>query len=263
MNKVLATDLDGTLIPLENDPANQRDLSLLADNLSANQVTLAFVTGRHLASVKDAIDRHSLPKPDWVICDVGTSIYHHEGDGFHLAAPYVQHLQSIVGEYSTGAVRQKFSAWDALRLQEDEKQGTFKLSFYCDANELATLVKRLQQTLAEHAIPYSVIGSVDPFNGDGLIDLLPSNVSKAHALQWWTRHTGLANEEAVFAGDSGNDLAALTAGYRTIVVGNADRDLAETVRAHFEKCQQLDRLYLAEKTATSGVLAGCQHFGLV
>ncbi|RCS54305.1 HAD-IIB family hydrolase [Bremerella cremea] len=263
MNKVLATDLDGTFIPLENHPENERDLSLLGDHLAAQNVTLTFVTGRHLSSVQDAIQRHSLPQPDWVICDVGTSIYHRDGEEFHIANPYVQHLQSIVGEYSTKVVRQKFSAWDALRLQEQEKQGTFKLSFYCDATQVKSLVQMLRQALAEHAMPYNVIGSVDPFNGDGLIDLLPADVSKAHALQWWTKHTGLANEETVFAGDSGNDLAALTAGYRTIVVGNADRALAETVRTHFENCQQLDRLYLAEKTATSGVLAGCQHFGLV
>lgn len=263
MNKVLATDLDGTLIPLENHPENARDLSLLTDDLSANDVTLTFVTGRHLASVQDAILRHSLPKPDWIICDVGTSIYHHAGNSFRLANPYVAHLQSIVREYSTEVVREKFSAWQSLRVQEEEKQGVFKLSFYCEANQLEHLVIKLQEELAQHAIPYSVIGSVDPFNGDGLIDLLPSNVSKAHALQWWTQYTGLANEEAVFAGDSGNDLAALTAGYRTIVVGNADRALADTVRTHFEQNQQLDRLYLAEKTATSGVLAGCQHFGLV
>lgn len=263
MNKVLATDLDGTLIPLENHPENERDLSFLADNLASHDVTLTFVTGRHLASVQDAIERYSLPQPDWVICDVGTSIYHHDASEFHLANPYVEHLQSIVGEDSTEVVREKFSHWETLRLQEEEKQGVFKLSFYCDATQLKSLVTKLQDALAEHAMPYSVIGSVDPFNGDGLIDLLPTNVSKAHALQWWTRHTGLANEEAVFAGDSGNDLAALTAGYRTIVVGNADRALADTVRAHFERSQQLDRLYLAEKTATSGVLAGCRHFGLV
>ena len=263
MNKVLATDLDGTLIPLDNQPENARDLSLLGEQLRSNQVTLTFVTGRHLASVEDAIKQHSLPTPDWVICDVGTSIYHHEQGDFHLANPYVEHLQSIVGEYSTKAVREKFSTWNQLRPQEEEKQGTFKLSFYCDAKEVETLVANIRSTLGEHDIPYNVIGSVDPFNGDGLIDLLPANVSKAYALQWWTRHTGMANEEAVFAGDSGNDLAAMTAGYRTIVVGNADRALANTVRAHFEECQQLERLFLAEKTATSGVLAGCQHFGLL
>lgn len=263
MNKVLATDLDGTLIPLENQSDNEQDLSLLAERLTTQQVTLTFVTGRHLASVQDAIQRYSLPQPDWVICDVGTSIYQRQGDQFHIANPYVQHLQAIVGEYSTTVVRQKFSAWDALRLQEPEKQGTFKLSFYCDAKQVKSLIQMLRQALAEHTMPYNVIGSVDPFNGDGLIDLLPANVSKAHALQWWINHTGQTHEQTVFAGDSGNDLAALTAGYRTIVVGNADRALAETVRAHFENCHQLERLYLAKKTATSGVLAGCQHFGLV
>lgn len=263
MSKVLATDLDGTLIPLEDQPENERDLSVLTGELRDQQVTLTFVTGRHLESVADAIDRHRLPEPDWVICDVGTSVYRHEQGEFHLAQPYVQHLQTIVGEFSTEVVRHELASWNEIRPQEDEKQGHFKLSFYCDAQSVPVLVQRLKTSLANQKIPYGVIGSVDPFNGDGLIDLLPLQVSKAHALQWWTQHLGLPNDEAVFAGDSGNDLAALTAGYRSIVVGNAAPELVNQVRNYYERTRELDKLYVAQKPATSGVLAGCRHFGLI
>lgn len=263
MSKVLATDLDGTLIPLEDQPENQRDLSVLKGELRDQQVTLTFVTGRHLESVADAIDRHCLPEPDWVICDVGTSVYRHEQGQFHLAEPYVQHLGSIVGEFSTEVVRREFASWNELRPQEDEKQGRFKLSFYCDAEHVPAFVERVKTALANQKIPYGVIGSVDPFNGDGLIDLLPREVSKAHALQWWTQHLGLPNGEAVFAGDSGNDLAALTAGYRSIVVGNAAAEVVRQVRDYYERTSELDKLYIAPKPATSGVLAGCRHFGLI
>ncbi|WP_165698783.1 HAD-IIB family hydrolase [Bremerella volcania] len=264
MSKVLATDLDGTLIPLKDNAENKGDLIQLERALRENNVTLTFVTGRHLESVQDAIERYALPTPDWVICDVGTSIYQRtDDDSFQIAQPYVDHLQSIVGEVSTSRLREEFASLESLRVQEEEKQGPFKLSFYCDAKRLHEVHDAVLDQLTHRRLPYSLISSVDPFNGDGLIDLLPTDVSKAHALQWWTDHAGMDNRQLVFSGDSGNDLAAMTAGYRTIVVGNASAELMETVHQHYEARMQLDRLYLAEKTATSGVLAGCRHFGLI
>lgn len=264
MSKVLATDLDGTLIPLKDDAENKEDLFQLERALNENNVTLTFVTGRHLESVQDAIERYALPSPNWVICDVGTSIYQRMEDGsFEITQPYADHLQGIVGEFTTSRLREEFASLSSLRLQEDEKQGPFKLSFYCDAKQLRTVHDEVLNVLTHRSLPYSLISSVDPFNGDGLIDLLPTDVSKAYALQWWTEHAGLDNQELVFSGDSGNDLAAMTAGYRTIVVGNASPELMETVHQHYETRMQVDRLYVAKKTATSGVLAGCRHFGLI
>lgn len=264
MSKVLATDLDGTLIPLKDKAENQTDLVQLESALRENNVTLTFVTGRHLESVQDAIKRYGLPAPDWVICDVGTSIYQRTEDNvFQIAQPYVDHLQRIVGKVSTSQLREEFASLESLRLQEEEKQGRFKLSFYCDAKQLHAVHDAVLDRLSHRGLPYCLISSIDPFTGDGLIDLLPTDVSKAHALQWWTEHAGLDNKQLVFSGDSGNDLAAMTAGYRTIVVGNASAELMETVHQHYQSRIQVDRLYIAEKFATSGVLAGCKHFGLI
>lgn len=117
--------------------------------------------------------------------------------------------------------------------------------------------------LDEWSAPYSLIHSIDPFNGDGLIDLLPRGVSKAFALSWWSRHVGISHEAVVYAGDSGNDLAAFTAGYRTIVVGNAARSLCKQVRDSHEQAGWRDLLFVAQAHATSGVLAGCKMFGLI
>jgi HAD superfamily hydrolase (TIGR01484 family) len=67
---------------------------------------------------------------------------------------------------------------------------------------------------------------VDPFEGQGLLDFLPRDVSKAYALKWWSDYHGVSHSDVVFAGDSGNDLAALTAGFCAILVANADRGVA-------------------------------------
>lgn len=263
-NQILATDLDGTLIPLSDNPANTADLPQLAAQLQSHHVTLIYITGRHFASAQSAIKQHQLPQPDWLICDVGTSIFHRQPDGtLQTVHAYADHLGEIVAKMPVDELKQHLSTIDGLRLQESEKQGPFKLSYYADAAQLDPLVEQIKQQLSQTTAPYSIIHSVDPFNGDGLIDLLPSGVSKAHALAWWVEQNDLHQDAIVFAGDSGNDLAALTAGYRAIVVGNADRSVAQQAYAAHRAAGWENRLYLATRPATSGVREGCRWFGLV
>ncbi len=263
-SRVLATDLDGTLIPLDGNERNVSDLVTLAEQLHAADVRIVFVTGRHFDSVQGAIDQHRLPKPDWIICDVGTTIYRRSSaDEFAQLHAYGEHLASVTAHVSIDELRSRLAVFDRLREQEPEKQGRFKLSYYANADELHELQAAINKTLDDSDAPYSIIHSVDPFNGDGLIDLLPRGASKAYALNWWSQHVNIEHEEIVYAGDSGNDLAAFTAGYRTIVVGNADRSLSDRVRDSHQQAGWHDRLFVAEAHATSGVLAGCRQFGLI
>lgn len=263
VHHVLATDLDGTLIPLPGNAQNQADLRTLDRQIERNGATLTFVTGRHFESVAGAIEEFRLPWPAWIICDVGTSIYRRLPSGeFEPVVAYQRHQERIIAAMPILTLRQRLRTTRQLQLQEPEKQGRFKLSFYADAVRLSELVDRLQQELEQLGAPYSIVQSVDPFNGDGLIDLLPTSVSKAHALRWWIQFADLERQQVVFAGDSGNDLAALTAGYQAILVGNADRLLAQQVSDAHREFGWENRLYLARGTATSGVLEGCHWFGL-
>ena len=115
--QILATDLDGTLIPLSEDPRNTADLSLLAAQLTRHDVTLIYITGRHFALAAVAIEEHRLPQPDWLICDVGTSIFQRQRSG-ELAAvdAYRQHLGEIIAEMPIDDLMQHLSAIDGLRL---------------------------------------------------------------------------------------------------------------------------------------------------
>lgn len=259
--KVLATDLDGTLIPLDDQPENQRDLETLKDLLTRHDVELVFVTGRHLDSVKNAIEEYTLPATDWIICDVGTSIYQRVDDGkFELLAPYAEHQREILAPMPFADLKGRLDSYPGLRIQEAEKLSEFKLSFYAEQTQLESLVPELQNALKQWQAPWSIVHSVDPFNGDGLIDFLPADVSKAHALAWWSVFTQNPAESIVFAGDSGNDLAALTTGYQSIVVGNAAEQVRSAVSTVYHESGWRDRLCLATRTATSGVLEGCRNF---
>ena len=258
---VLATDLDGTLIPLGNCPENKSDLLSLAETIRQRDLSLVFITGRHISSVKAAIAEFELPIPDWIICDVGTSVFRVIGPKqFEPVGQYANRLAEILGADNIQPLASRLEQIPGLRRQEDEKQGQFKLSYYVDAEQLSASSGAIAKTLDASGIKHELIASVDPFNGDGLIDILPLGVSKAFALDWWTTFRGVDAESVVFAGDSGNDLAAMIAGYKTIVVGNADRSLATQVTAHHKKHGWENRLCLSQSKATSGVLEGLTFF---
>lgn len=268
---MLATDLDGTLIPLDDNPQNSRDLEHLVQELKRAEMSLAFVTGRHWELVQEAMEQHALPQPNWLICDVGTSVYESavtdsdfesgaKLDGLTPMSAYAQHLEGIVGDYDVDRLAELLSSVAGIRKQEPEKQGRFKLSYYSHQCELDRVVDELEVLLGRSQAPYGIIASVDPFTEDGLIDLLPRGVSKSHALDWLVRHAGLQRQQVLFAGDSGNDLAALTAGYHSIIVGNAAETVVTEARRAHRAAGWSGRLYTADHPATSGVLEGLRHF---
>lgn len=260
--QILATDLDGTLIP--TDESHVPALETLSAKLSETNTQHVFVTGRDFELTREAIDQYQLPSPEWIICDVGSSVLNRKSDNhFVKVEDYQRHLGNLCQEMPLNELRNELRHWDDLRLQEDSKQGEFKLSFYTDSSGIEALEERIQQWLQDRSAPWSVICSVDPFTNDGLVDFLPENVSKAYALEWWRQHESWEQEEIVFAGDSGNDFAALTAGYLAILVGNARQSVIDKVRQAMREKEWLDRLHVAEGHATTGVLEGCREFGLL
>ena len=90
--RVLASDLDGTLIPLPDSPENERDLIRIKSALSDHPIEIVFATGRHLASVVEAMATYGLPTPDWVVCDVGSAIYHYVEGDYQPYSAYRTHL---------------------------------------------------------------------------------------------------------------------------------------------------------------------------
>lgn len=260
MIKALATDLDGTLIPLGGDPVQQADLQKLSEEIKQRSLSLAFVTGRHADSAIAAIEEHSLPHPDIIICNVGTTILRPESGRFRTDDHYSSALRALTGGTASERLQKWLEPLPGLQLQEDFKQAEFKLSYYTSADTLDDGAKAITSTLQQHEAAWEIITSVDPFNGDGLIDLLPAGVSKSFAIDWWARGQNLQVHEFVFAGDSGNDVAALTAEWKAILVGNATPQVATEVRRLATETRSGDRLFHSRKSASSGVLDGLRHF---
>lgn len=249
----LFTDLDGTLIPLDGEKQNVEDLQQLKTLLAEHRIGLTFVTGRHLSSALAAIPEFDLPIPQWVISDVGTRISEYANGAATSNADYRGQLLAIIDGWNAdkiiGALTQTFQ-YEHLELQEAEKQSPLKISFYTDAECVESLANECRLVFNRRAAPLAVVSSVDPFTGDGLIDVLPAGVDKAYACKWLAQTLGLRfDRDITYAGDSGNDLAALTSGCRAIVVGNADTATKQHVAG-------LAQVWVSSKTATSAVVEG-------
>jgi len=261
--RVLATDLDGTLIPLPEYPQNKEDLLALTDALEASGREIVFATGRHYESVLDAISTYALPEPEWMVCDVGSSIMRKAHSGYQLFSLYEDHLKCGVGQVGRDEVVRLFLGYTELEPQPEACQRPYKVSYFCQVAEVDTLAHTLNEALTERHLPYRCMGSIDPFENVGLLDIMPQGVSKASALLWLATHADFSPQEVVFSGDSGNDYAALVSGFHSILVGNASEELRTKVKKVMEQKYRSHFLYCAENPATSGVREGCIHYGLI
>ena len=267
-NVLLCSDLDRTILPNGPQPESPEARGLLQRLADQPELTLAYVSGRHQALLQQAIEEYDLPLPDYAIGDVGTTIYDIEGGHWR---PWDNWYQEIAADWR-GKTREDLQAWfadiDLLRLQEAEKQNDFKLSYYAPADiEPDNLLKQLRQRLDAEDVRASLIWSIDEAADTGLLDILPEHATKLHAIKFLMKHKGFAHEQTVFAGDSGNDLPALTSGLQAVLVKNARDDVRATALRQVQAAGHGEYLYLAQGgllgmngNYSAGVLEGLAHF---
>jgi HAD superfamily hydrolase (TIGR01484 family) len=258
---LLASDLDGTLIPSDDGVEHRAALRRFRSALARRpDIRLAYVTGRRKDLAEAAIRDHGLPGPDFLACDVGTSIYLATDRGFEPDPDYAERMVEAMGGTTAEEIRGLLAHVQALRPQSPENQSDFKASYEFGLERRDAVTRAVLERLGDR--PLSVVVSHDPYRGTGLLDVLPAGVAKHTAIAHLRTHADVDHDGLYYAGDSGNDLAAMLDGYRVIVVGNAPASLKSTLREEATKRGILDRLYFAEAPYAGGVLEGCRHWGL-
>jgi len=260
---MLASDLDGTLIPAGLGGDGTEGIRSFSAAVAARGLELAYVTGRDLDLALRGIARFGLPLPDLFVCDVGTSVYHRV-PGFDRFAPdeaYWERMRVALGGAGPHDLSAALRGVEGLSLQEERKQTPFKVSYWVAAGALPVARAEVEARLDAFPVPPHAIWSHDPHSGRPLLDLLPRGVAKHTGLEYVRASGGLALDDIVFAGDSGNDFHAFLSGHPAIVVANAPEALKAEVRARAEVERTVDRLYFARAPFADGVLEGCRHFG--
>jgi len=265
---LLCSDLDRTLLPNGNAPESPAARVHLRRLAQRRELTLAYVSGRHKALIRQAIARYEIPVPAYAIGDVGTSIYEITGEQWQLWPDWDREIAKDWKGRPRQTLAALLSDFDSLSLQEPEKQNRHKLSYYTDEKvDSEGLVQSVRRRLEAEDLQVGIVWSVDEQRHLGLLDILPQRATKLHAVRFLSRRTSVAPERVVYAGDSGNDMAVLTSEIRSVLVRNA----AEAVRREaLQKSVQQgrsDRLYLAQGgflamngNYAAGVLEGLAHF---
>jgi hypothetical protein len=266
---LVCTDLDRTLIPngpQSESPGAREHFAHLAGR---PEVTLAYVSGRHRALVEKAMTNYCLPTPDFVIGDVGTTIYHVGPEQQWIRQDAWEEEISVdwVGKRHADLKLLLHGIKD-LRLQECSKQNRHKLSYYVplqsNRERLSVLIN---QRFEEHGIRASLIWSSDEPVGIGLLDILPARASKYHAIEALMRLHGFTHENTVFCGDSGNDLEVLASPIRAVLVANAQPVVREFALQRAESLDYVAQLYIARGgfmsmngNYSAGMLEGIAHY---
>jgi hypothetical protein len=265
---LLCTDLDRTLLPNGEAPESPGARAMFARVVAQPYMSLAYVSGRHLALVEESIQVYGLPQPDWILADVGSSVYQRAGDGWSLLAPWTRHIAADWKGLAAKDLAVLLSGLPGLKLQPDDKQNIHKLSYFVSLDvDLPSLVQAIERRLEERALAANLIHSVDEQGAIGLLDILPQRASKLQAIQFLLRKQGLGPEQTLFAGDSGNDLSVLTSSLPAVLVANAHPAVIKLASEEVRRNGMEDRLYLARGgflgmngNYSAGILEGMGHF---
>jgi HAD superfamily hydrolase (TIGR01484 family) len=266
---LICTDLDRTLLPNGGPPESPGARETFARLAARPEVTLAYVTGRYRELVEEAIRDYRLPLPDWVIGDVGTTIYQVTPRKWQHWPDWEQDIATDWRGLKARDLRPLFTDLPALRLQEEAKQNKYKLSYYLSLPivNFAALQNEMVRRLTERNLAACLVYSVDETLSVGLLDVLPARATKLHAVEFLMRHQGFEVANTVFAGDSGNDLPVLASAIPSVLVANAADEVAEQAKSQAREQGTLAAFYQAQGgflgmngNYSAGILEGVAHY---
>jgi sucrose-6F-phosphate phosphohydrolase len=266
---LICTDLDRTLIP--NGPQSESPAARehFATLVAHPEVTLAYVSGRHRALVERAVVNYRLPVPDFVVADVGTTIYHvGPQQQWRRQTAWEDEIAKDWGGKNHADIKSLALDIPDLRPQERTKQNEFKLSYYVpmhsDRNALSAMINARLQASGVNA---RLIWSVDEPAGLGLLDILPARASKYHALEALMRLHGFNYADTVFCGDSGNDIEVLVSPIPAVLVANSQPPVRELASKLAAESGHAEQLYIAQGNFhamngnySAGILEGVAHY---
>ncbi|KGE13133.1 glucosylglycerol-phosphate synthase [Sphingobacterium deserti] len=230
---LLATDLDGTFLggSMENRLRLYRLIKQHTD------IQLVFVTGRGVESVIPLLNDPLIPRPNYIIADVGATVV----NGLTLES-----VESIQGDIearwpSTYAIRSKVLEVASVTFQEVPQQR--RCSFLYDGDANLEAIHKVAESF-----DCDIITSVDKY-----LDVLPRGVNKGSTLKALVEHLHIDPEQVLVAGDTLNDLSLYKTGYKGVVVGQAEQGL-------LDQTAEDELVYQAFEPGAGGIIESLSHF---
>lgn len=235
-------------------------------------MTLIYVTGRNEQQIREGMSLYHPPLPSYAVTEVGTKVYQVDtaNGEFIEELGYIEKIRLLTPTWDIDKIKEELSQTRDLRLQEAHHQNDFKASFFIDnLSQARSVISKVRQVIGRLCSDADVTYSVDEMIGIGLLDIMPSKANKMEGLEYLRQRKGLSKEEIIYAGDSGNDISALTYGYRSILVANAIDEVRQETKKVGESNGVIDKIYFAEGKDglngcyASGIIEGLEHFGFL
>ncbi|HSO19097.1 MAG TPA: HAD-IIB family hydrolase, partial [Desulfosarcina sp.] len=240
LDRFLVSDIDNTLIG--DDNSGLEELIALLDR-HRGRLGFGVATGRTVDSARQILKKHGVPKPDVIICSVGSAIFY--GNGSKPSAGWASHIAS---RWNRERIVRLLGDFEFLEYQEAETQRRFKVSYYMDPakDRLAAIHNRL----LKHRCRYNLIYSHDRY-----LDILPFRASKGKAIRYLSYKWEIPLVNFLVCGDSGNDEEMLRGEPRAVVVANYSHEL-EDLRGN-------RNVWFADRSCSGGIIDGLRHYGFL
>ncbi|MGB3408171.1 MAG: HAD-IIB family hydrolase [Jannaschia sp.] len=237
---VLATDLDGTFLG-GSDEQRTGLYNWIEGN--RDRVGLIFVTGRDPGFIHDLTRKHGVPRPDFVIADVGTTIA--TMDHNHVVSPIEELEQEIANAWGNAGPKAQFALTGVRGLKLQSTLFRYRLSYDMDPE------------IFDHAAVDLVaeLGLDTILSDNRFFDVLPKGVSKGPSLLRLLTHLDIDSRRVLVAGDTMNDLSMLKMGLSAVAVGGSEPSLIAEVK-------ELEHVLAAEAVGAAGIAEAILHFNL-
>ena len=265
---LLCTALDRTLLPNGPQPESPGARERFRELATQPGVSLVYVTGRDQLLVERAISEFQLPNPDYVIADVGTTIYEIQQGEWRYWDRWEREIAGDWEGRTHDDMQALFLDLPQLQLQEAARQNRYKLSYYVPIEaDHEALMSDMHAILLDQHIRATLIWTLDEPSGSHLLDVLPASASKRQAIEYLMRQIGFSHANTVFAGGRGNDISVLTSPIHAVLVANAGEVVRNEARQQALNIGKNEALYFAHGgfqdmngNYSAGILEGVAHY---
>ncbi|MEM9249628.1 MAG: HAD-IIB family hydrolase [Pseudomonadota bacterium] len=237
---VLATDLDGTF--LGGTEAARAALYAWIE-ARRDTVGLIFVTGRDPDFIMSLTRGTSVPAPDYVVGDVGTTIARVTQAG--EVAPMAELEAEIATAWGDAGPRVRAALEGAPGLALQPTAFRYRLSYDMQP---AVMASDLPDRIRDMGVDVLV-------SDNRFFDVLPRGVSKGPSLRRLIAHLGIEERRVLAAGDTMNDFSMLSTGLPAVAVGNSEPALLDALGP-------ASYLHRADGAGAAGIVEAIAAFAL-
>ena len=240
VKRLIVTDLDDCL----SGDEEARDAFFARLHADGSKVGFGIATGRRIENVLRLRKRMNIPMPDILVTSAGTEI--HYG---HWVVQDMSWQQHIDHWWYPEKIQTALSGFKGMRLQPRVEQRQFKISYYIDPQK-SSPPREILRYLRQLDLHVNLV-----FSHGQYLDLLPVRASKGLALRFLSLKWGMAPEQMLVAGGSGNDEDMLRGNTLAVVVGNHQAEL--------RRLKGRPSIYFAKAENAWGILEGIDHYGFL